>query len=494
MKIRPAEYVAFAEFPEWDGNPLIATLGAFRGDEELVTALYRNPFAGRRLDLAPHFLDAMLNLLTTHAFVVTPQDHMMAINVQRMLYMGLVGRDPSKSSTWSEIKDFASFRGKDIDAVPWNATWADAARLAEITGMGKTHRLTNILRLWPNAIAHGPVDSAQWIRYLQLVWLYVDMSYDGNLYALLLHILKEVDVALDHRTSYAVDIPKRARNVSQLQVWVIDVLKRHFCGVLWIDEMQAISLVRGKDSALVMNFFLRLMNQGIPIIFSGNPFAFSGFESNAQLMDRITAVPMPSLLPKGRDDDDAVASLAPGLWKMQVLPEVPELTPELLDALFDASAWHPRHLARAIVNGQRIALLEGRQSMTSRHVADGFRFNVDTAVAQRIQAFVRKDPLPLLSSDDIPVYSLAIEWKVSDKAVLARAMEHDQPTELEEVTQAEAKNRVVRPRKPTGSITGVIKRAKRRTARKLAKKTAVPDTSHLPEDDLRRTGFGTQPS
>lgn len=493
MTIRPAEYVSFAEFPEWNGNPLIAALGEFRGDEALERKLYRNPFAGRRLDVAAHFRDAMLNLLTTHPFVVTPQDLMMAINIQRMLYMGLVGRDPSKGSTWTEIKNFATFRGKGVDIVPWNATWADAARLAEITGMGKTHRLTNILRLWPNAIEHGPMDSADWIRYLQLVWLYVDMSYDGNLYALLLHILRGVDVALEHRTTYAVDIPKRARNVSQLQVWVIDVLKRHFCGVLWLDEMQAISLVRGKDSALVMNFFLRLMNQGIPIIFSGNPFAFAGFETNAQLMDRITAVPMPSLLPKGRDDEDAVASLVPGLWKMQVLPTVGELTPDLLDALFDASAWHPRHLARAMVNGQRIALAEGSESTTAQHIVDGFRFNVDAAVAQRIRAFVDRDPLPLLASDDIPVYSLAIDWQVSDKAVLARAMEHDHPTTVEPSVAAEETGAGVRRRKSAGSITSVIKRAKRKTARKLAKKAAVPDTSHMSEDDVRRSGFGTDP-
>lgn len=425
MTIVDATYYVTDGMPEWSDNPLVAALGTYRSPEELRRDLYRNPYAGRDFSSMPvHLRHAAVDELTTSAFAVSPRELEFAALMQRMLWTGLARRNPRQPEVMSSIAKFSLERGKSLDLLPWSSTWADAAKVGEITGTGKTHIPTRILQLWPKAIRHGKLEGV-WKGWLQLGHLHLDMSYDGNLNGLLLHILNEVDLAFDHTTDYAQRYPKVSKNIQERQIWVIDVLKRHFCGFLVMDELQAISLLLGRDSRLVANFFLRLLNQCIPILFEGNPFAFSPFESVSQLWDRLHTHLFPSLLPDGIDDEDFRDHFLPQIWEMQVMTKKAPLTDSMIRAIYDCSAFHPRHVTRALQNAQHIALALGCACLEERHFTEGFRHMVDSKIQQRITAFVERNPIGLLQWEDIPVAFFAAKWGVQDQTVMAMAADHD---------------------------------------------------------------------
>lgn len=425
MTIVDATYCVTEDMPEWSDNPLVAALGPFRAADELQRDLYCNPYAGRNfVAIAPHLQDAAIDELTSDTFVVSPRELEFAILMQRMLWNGLARRNPRRPEVMASIAQFALARGRDLDSLPWSSEWADSGKVVEPTGLGKTHIPKRILKLWPQAVRHGKVEGV-WNGWLQLNWLQLDMSYDGNLYGLMLHILREVDVAFEHTTDYAKTYPKSARNRQQLQVWVIDVLKRHFCGFIVLDELQAVSLLLGRDSKLVANFFLRLLNQGIPILFEGNPFAFAPFESVSQLWDRLHSNLFPSLLPTGFDDEDSRDFFLTQIWPMQVMPEIAPLTAPMSRAIYDCSAWHPRYVVRGLQNAQRIALARGCRHLEPEHFAEGFRLRVDPRIQRRISAFVQQNSHDLLEWDDIPVFALAQRWGTVDQTMLSLAEDHD---------------------------------------------------------------------
>lgn len=503
--VTDAVYCHTIGMPEWNNNPFISALGAYRTDDELYRALYYNPYAGRDFaQTGNHLRDAQIDKLVAEAYVVTTKDLMLASAVQRMLWTGLDRRPPVAPATWQDLAKFseAAKAGVSIDAIPWRASWADAGNESEITGMGKTHRLRRILALWHQAIAHRRVPGMPWEEYHQVVWLYLDMTFNGSLSGLLLHMLNEVDRALDNKTKYAIEYPKRARNVQQLQVWVIDVLKRHFCGLIVLDELQAISLLKGVDPELVGNFFLRLLNQGIPTIAMGNPFAFAHYRTNAQIWDRFTAVALPSLRPGGYDDEEARDKFVPGLWTMQVMPTVSKASEGVKQAIFECSAWHPRHVVRAVQNGQRVALATGKLETTADHIRSGFLHCVAAETQRRIHAFVSQRAELLLPWKDIPTAEFAAVWGETDESVLKLARRHDDRIVTEKFAgdfkqDQQAKSEGDPPVADKGTKVTLLELAKRERARvkrqvkkmMSEKATQMVTNPALAEDDLRRAGL-----
>lgn len=495
--IQQAQYTETPGMAEWSNSPVVAALGKFYDQDGLRNALYANPYRG--LDLSPlpaYLLDSQIDKLTTDAFVVGVAELEFATVMQRMLFNGLSRRDPTRGKVMAEIAQFANFKGLEIDNIPWSSNWADAGMVDEITGQGKSHIPQRILKLWPPAIRHDRKEGL-WEQWFQLVYLSLDMSYDGNLRGLLQHILNAVDATFEGQTNYAEEIPRKAKNIAQMQVYVIDVLKRHFCGLIVLDELQAVSLLLGKDARFVANFFLRLLNQGIPIIFEGNPFAFKPFEKVSQLWDRFTSVPFPSLTPVVYDDDDMLSFYLPELWKMQVMPRCAALDDPMMSAIYQCSAWHRRHISRALQNGQRYALGRGVDALEPNDVLEGFRLLADERTQERIEAFVMRNPEPLLKWNDIPVLSLIDQWSIEDDTVRQLAQLHDEvavSSQSESLSKNDEKS-VSKPvqRKTVSDVISAEQRKVKNRLTRMAKAAAKAKAQNIDgaddPDDLRKQGL-----
>lgn len=498
--IQQATYVSTPGLLTWSNNPLIAALGKFHSDDELSSALFGDPYRGLDLsNVQTHLLDPLIDRLTTDAFVVGPAELAFASAMQRMLFTGLARRDPNQGHVRTEIAQFSDLLGKEVDQIPWSSRWADAGMVDEITGQGKSHIPQHIIKLWPaQAIRHGAINGL-WNRWLQLVYLYLDMSHDGNLRGLLQHMLNAIDSAFEGETDYADRLPRKAKNIPQLQVYVIDVLKRHYCGIMILDELQAVSLLLGKDAKFVANFFLRLLNQGIPIIFEGNPFAFKPFEKVSQLWDRFTSVPFPPLTPSGYDDDDMSNYFLPTLFEMQVMKNHAPLDERMKSAIFQCSAWHRRHVVRAMQNGQRYALARGGDRMEPDDVVNGFRLMADKRTQKRIDAFITRDARSLLEWNDVPVLDLLDQWEVTDEGLLhlAKAVQSSILSGQDDSKSQNDQKSSVKPnrKKTVGDVIAAEKRKVNARLKRMAKRAAKDEVQQIDgttdPDDLRKKGVAS---
>lgn len=495
MTIVDATYCMTDAMPLWSDNPLVAALGPYRGLEELRRDLYHNPYANRDFTLMPqHLRDAAIDELASSAFAVSTRELEFATLMQRMLWSGLARRNPRRPEVMASLTVFSTQCGRNIESLPWSSEWASAAKVSGITGTGKSHISKRVLSLWPQVIRHGWIEGV-WNGWLQMNWLYLDMSFDGNLNGLLLHMLREVDLAFEGRTNYAEIYPAISRNRQQLQVWVIDVLKRHFCGLVVLDEMQAVSLLLGQDSKLVANFFLRLLNQGIPMILEGNPFAFDLFRSVSQLWDRINSEVFPDMLPDGFDDADSREFILPQLWQMQVMPEIAPLTAPMVQAIYDCSAWHRRYMVWAMQHAQRIATARDCARLEVEHVVDGFRLLVDPRIQQRIRAFAHQRPHDLLEWDDIPVLALTERWGIGDQTIISQAEDHDIKIRIGQhcTSSGAPDSRKISRAKHTVTASEALARERAKTKARITRKITKQRANHAvvsaDPEDLRKQGI-----
>jgi hypothetical protein len=249
-----AQYHLTDRMDEWNRNPFVSALGPYMDDKALKMAMSRNPFvAGDLTGLPPHLLEVKLSKIVDEAFVSTTSTLQIGHALQKMLFVGLMRRDPNKSTTWKQIYESGANKGKAIDDLPWSSQWADGYSLQAMTGMGKTHNIKRYLQLVPQVIDHGPVSGMPWTSQVQLVWLHVDMSFDGTLGGFLLQIVSAVDVALG--TNYRREYTVRGLTVQKLQTHVIDLLQQHFIGILVIDELQRVNTAGAHSPEQVAIFF-----------------------------------------------------------------------------------------------------------------------------------------------------------------------------------------------------------------------------------------------
>ena len=414
-----ARYHQTPDMEQWNRNPLISALGPYHDDAKLAEMLKRNPYDNLSIERLPkHIKRIWIEKLRDEAFVPITDNIEIAQTVQTMLFMGLMRRDPTGPEVWAGLYESGRQKGRSIDELPWSSEWADGLSISAMTGRGKTHAIKRYLSLLPQVIDHDTFPGVPWKKQSQLVYLYFDMSFDGTLGGLLYQIVSAFDLALgtNHRSEYF----QRGMTLMKLQVYVIDLLRQVFCGFLVIDELQKANTITGHSPELVAGFFLRLMNAGIPVIFTGAPYGFNLFHSVAQDAARTTSGGELILRPMSADDPAWDLVLVPGMWQMQVMPVIGELDAKIRKALYQCSGGLPRYLTMAQQNGQIMAISENSQCVTAEHIYAGFQHLVAAVMREMIEGLVERDPAKLIQFVDIDVFDLARHWGIPPLELLKR--------------------------------------------------------------------------
>lgn len=417
QQLPAANYHVTAGMPEWNRNPFISALGEYRDDLGLKNAMSRDPFSGYNLsDLPPHLCDAVRDKLIDEAFVVTTNALYVARNLQRMLFTGLRRRDPSRRDVWRRLYETGALKGKNVVEMPWSSEWADGLSVLALTGMGKTHLIARFLQLYPQVIRHSRFPGMPWHRQTQLVWLHVDMSFDGTLGGLVLAMASALDAALG--TEYKKQCVARGMSVQKAQVIVIDALAQHFLGLLWIDELQRINMAGAHNPDQIATFFLRLLNAGIPVVLSGAPNGFSALDSYAQVLARAKSGGQLTMYPYSLSDDEWRQIYVPGVWARSATARHTVLDEQIRSTLDQCSGGIPRYLNQAVIHAEEIQLATGEGNITADMIADGFRADRDERMHEIINAIANRNPLPLFMYPDVPAWDLARQWGINASDLL----------------------------------------------------------------------------
>ncbi|NQX71813.1 ATP-binding protein [Paenibacillus alba] len=165
------------------------------------------------------------------------------------------------------------------------------------SGLGKTTSIESTLLLYPQVIEHSNYRSRP-LPVKQITWLKLNCPFDGSTKGLCINFFQAVDAVLGTSRYFKKYVSKGATQ-DILIPHMAQIATLHGLGVLVIDEIQNLSLLKSGGAEKMLNFFTQLVNTiGVPIVLLGTFKAiklFSGSFSQARrnsgqgdlIMDRI---------------------------------------------------------------------------------------------------------------------------------------------------------------------------------------------------------------
>jgi hypothetical protein len=426
-----------------DGNPFLQGPGLsslrtwVTRREELVKALAYEPWAGLLEKETPAEDRLLMVSLLRNAFVPCPDSVSVAEGVLRLIFDQLRFRDPRRAENQRWVNSTAQWLGQSVDQIPWHSSQAQGMVVEGITGVGKSHAVDRALQFLPQVVDHEPMGQWGMLKLRQLVWLKVEMPADYTRMGLLIGILKGMDDVLG--TNYrALHVSSRAR-VHELIVTVMHLLVQHRCGILVIEEAQEQSLGVQAYSKEFLNYFLKILNWGIPVLLVGNPLAFQELKTHAQDVDRFSEGGWMTLLPE-QDCRSRVWSRLwmRGIWGANLLEQPDaEFTP--VARYPGVSSWSellwlftgglPRHLNSLRREVLDVALRKGIDRITSALVADVFDSSWHfSEVRARNMALATHDLKALMGFKDMPIDQLRRHWAKGQGVSSAAASSPDPMT------------------------------------------------------------------
>lgn len=256
--------------------------------------------------------------------------------IARMIRQGYIMRNPFKKEFVQRlIEGNDMIINRNIDICKNNTFSTTACGLTVIgeSGMGKSVTMNRILSLYPQVIIHSQYKGVLFSQY-QITYLKIDCPFDGSIKGLSLDFLLKIDGILG--TNYYHSSRNSSTNV--LIPLVCQVARRCGLGMLIIDEIQNISLLKSGGAEKILNFFMTLINSiGVPVVLIGTNKAMSVLQSQFRQARRGIG--------QGTVYYERVKSSAEVSWKLfmeglidyQWVKKPCELTQEVSDALYEES-------------------------------------------------------------------------------------------------------------------------------------------------------------
>lgn len=409
-----------------DNNPLLSSHGLDRlptwltDSKQLLEALASNPMSERNALTEDERFHALAVDKLKRIFIPTPQAVHIAGRMLKVLYTGLQDRNPRDQAVRRKLNALTQHLGRSQADLPWFPSQAQGVVVEGISGIGKSHIVDRVLSLLPQVVDHESEGEWGMLRLRQLVWLKVPMPADHSRMGLLLGMLTELDQALG--TNYVAQHVKTNTRVEGLIVTVMFLLAQHRCGMLIIEEAQQENLGSPAFSKDFLNYFLRILNWGIPVTLVGNPLAFAPLRNHAQDADRFSAggwfTLLPELGPSSRNWKDIWIPL---LW-CTTLPGHRDAVFEPIKRYPDVSSWDqliwrftgglPRLVCRLRMDVLEWAVLHGHHEITSELVAFVYEQSASFTVSrERIEALATFDFNYLRKFNDLPVELLRLHWQ-----------------------------------------------------------------------------------
>lgn len=321
---------------EWQGNLLIEVL-APQLERQVVRKRLRSRPVYSESDRLLSANDRISLTKNTRRFV-EPMD--LIVHVERSLNnairWGYVDRnpmDPRYTQTKRKAMSMEDFMKADLPALPRGA---DCMLIYGDPGTGKTTAIERVLLLQPQVIEHIWESSSKDRTFTehQLVWLKLNCPSNGSLKQLVISFFKTVDAVLG--TNYVSLYAITRRSTEEMIFDMTVVAQRVHLGVLVIDEIQNLNAAHSGGSAVVMNFFVTLVDSfSVPVLLVGTHQAVQLFQREFRLARRFTG--QGNIMSKRMEPGLEWTAFIEQLWPIQYTATPTALTDDHKVALFNVS-------------------------------------------------------------------------------------------------------------------------------------------------------------
>lgn len=372
-------------------------------------------------------------------FVETEDSLQIAQSFLSILRQGLKHRDPRLPENKRLVADMGRFKlkGLSFDKLPARKAQAAAMVVSGITGVGKSKVIERICELIPRLHVHPENPEAGWLRQHQLVYLVVHMSADGTPGAFVEQAFLDLDAAAE--TSYCQRYLGQQISVARKMVAFMHALIVHSCGALIIEECQHENMIAGPFARLFQDYFLTMLNYGIPIVIIGNPAGVKWINQKAQNLRRAAAGGVFRLDPiLNWKQDEWVHDWMPAIWDTTCLPAEDEVwmaRGDLEKLVWQLTGGVPDFLCKLRAETLRAAITSGSPRVEREHFQTACRSPRFLPLMEVAFSLSSRDA-DSLSQDDMDKEYFRALWSHPDTIKLE--VLDDLPSEVEEAQPEES--------------------------------------------------------
>lgn len=376
IEINPGVFAEEAEYKEqmideYKGNPYLEALPYIYDKKEVIDGLTNYPvFNNNERCLEAKYRIHIIQRL--FQFFQPLSIHLdLESKISRIIRQGYVARNPLKKQFIKDLNEGNKMiRNKNMDFYVYQTYSTTAYGLTVIgdSGMGKSISINKIMAMYPKVIIHSEYKGVPFSQY-QLTYIKIDCPHDGSIKGLSLDFLMKIDNILG--TNYYQSSRNSSTNV--ILPVICQVARRCALGMLIIDEIQNISLLKSGGAEKMLNFFMTLINTiGIPIVMVGTNKAMSVLQSQFRQARRGIGQGAIFFERIKSNSDISWELFLEGLFEFQCVKNPCQLTKEISDTLYEESQGIFDIAVKVFVMSQIIAISTKKEEITPnliRHVA-----------------------------------------------------------------------------------------------------------------------------
>lgn len=275
---------------------------------------------------------------------------LMSIEIYSSMYLALL-RSVQKKVTKTAIKQqYQNHRAVQNQAYRGIMGGADSFTIIGDSGIGKTSAISRAVDL----ITENRVIDLDNPYTKVIPILNVQCPWDSSIKQLLLEVLRKVDETIE--SSYYQYALKSRATTDNLIGSVSQVALNHI-GILVIDEIQ--NIVNSKNGKRFIAMLLQLINNsGISLCLIGVPDCIPFFEQTFQLSRRLVGLQYGTM-----PFDAYFESFCKVIFSYQYVQQKSEITPAIIEFLYEHSAGVVSVVVSLIHDAQEIGILSGKEAL-----------------------------------------------------------------------------------------------------------------------------------
>lgn len=319
--------------PEYSGNPLIEALPNFLSKKDVLSETLKLP-AFNSAEVTHDDLKRDLYTERLDACIIPNTKFYKAYKkIYKLLLKSYKNRNPLDVRT-KQLMNYIASKGK---SVPYpksleNIT-APSLFLTGLSGMGKTYMIEAILNLFFSQVIPHEEYKSKKLKIKQLLYIKFNVPSDGSRRTLCLNFFKAIDEVLG--TNYEEENKNKNLANSDLELNMKKACLTHHIGLIVIDELQNLSLVKSGGAKQAMAFFESFSHEiKVSLLFIGTYDTYDIYSDSFKTARRM-AKDGTIDLEQPLIDDPAWNQLVDILWRYQWVSSPIAITADIKNLLHD---------------------------------------------------------------------------------------------------------------------------------------------------------------
>ena len=284
----------------------------------------------------------------------------MSIEIYSKMYLALV-RSLQKKSTNIAIKQrYENYKAIQQQSYNGILGGSDSFTIIGTSGIGKSSAISRAI----SVIAENRIIETKNLCTPIIPFLVVQCPFDSSVKGLLFEILRKVDETLG---SNYYQFALKARATTDMLIGSVAQVALNHIGMLVVDEIQ--NVANSKNGKSLIGALTQLINNsGISICMVGTPESAVFFEQAMQLARRSVGLKYTTM-----NYDEYFQSFCKVLFKYQYTKQRTEITPVIIEWLYEHYSGIVSVVISLIYDAQEIAILTGKEVLNLETLNEAYQ-------------------------------------------------------------------------------------------------------------------------